>query len=352
MAQSDSSVRRAILPVEILEIIISFHFDDFSTLAACSLASSVLLPACRATRFHTITIHGETRGLPPVCDIFESILQVSPTIAQYVRRVRILNPEDLNDEGKTPIPILSILAQLTNTTHVFCSDIVDLIGIAWIRCPWLLDGISLLPALQSVAVETWFSLKELRAWSCSQKIHKLTIFSPEMSSVESNGTLQATTQLHLSTLRLRDPGEAASFSSSILGQSLDLTNLRHMALGLGSSPSSFGTWLSTLAADCRASLRTVVLDIRSSSNEVLLPFQVVPNLQRLWIVYDEFFPESTDEFADQWSPWLRSLFSGFHFPPLFEVTLFVPPRLGRSNESVVRRFAPVHGNDVNFHFVH
>ncbi|KAH8818603.1 hypothetical protein DL96DRAFT_366041 [Flagelloscypha sp. PMI_526] len=284
MAESDSLGHKTVLPIEIFENIIGFHFNDFPTLAACGLSLSVLLPACRRTRFHTITLHSERRNASPVCTIFEEILRVSPIISQHVYRVRILDPGDFNVDGSDPGSILNIPSQLSNVTNIICSETVAYgWGIFWHRCLWLLDGISSLSALQTVTIESNRFQTELYTSPWSQKIHKLDIFKPFMKPVEGVRQLQPHPRLHLCTLSLNCLEQVEGFSSGDVEQRLHLSKLRHISLSLivgGLHASSFGAWLSTLAADCPISLQTVVLDINRNTGDVLLPFQMVPNLQR------------------------------------------------------------------------
>ncbi|KAH8806513.1 hypothetical protein DL96DRAFT_1822430 [Flagelloscypha sp. PMI_526] len=329
IVQSDSNARAGLLPVEIVEYTIGYLFNDFSTLAACSLSSPILVPTCRAVRFHSITLQATSRG-PPSYENFEVILRQSPIIAQYVRQVRVLHPEDFIDYYQ---PLVNVLSRLVNVTEVLCLDPIRALGIDWSRCPWLLDVLSSLPVLESIAVETSRSVDGLCTSPSSQKIRKLSIFSPTSDATEANQLLQPKPCLRLSSLRLcylRQDEE--KFLSSQAGLCLDFSQLRHIGLGLGCP---FSSWVSKLAALSTVSLETIVLQRESTFQVIDFPFDAVPNLTRLWLISTSTSRFTTNDFLKKCSSWLNDKFSKHPRLRELDVTIFVPIAITPENTPIL-----------------
>ncbi|KAH8806610.1 hypothetical protein DL96DRAFT_1765677 [Flagelloscypha sp. PMI_526] len=269
MERSNSNDQTGLLPIEILEYIISFLSDDYSTLAACSLSSSVLLPASRATRFHTVTVCpplGDSPMIPPF-HTMRKIIKGCPNISQYVRRIRILNPENIRtlrpmtDEFSAAIH--TILPQLVNVTRATVFSHYLFGGIDWSSCPWVLDALDSLPALEHITAEVYGSIAKFSASLSSQKVRGLMITAPVLDDYRVKEGSHPLILQPLDTFRVPlviDENQRFLFSKSI-GQSLDLSKLRHLAIGIRCSFRLFGTPLSSFAADCAFSLETLAFEI-------------------------------------------------------------------------------------------
>ncbi|KAH8806559.1 hypothetical protein DL96DRAFT_1717850 [Flagelloscypha sp. PMI_526] len=278
----------AVVPVEILEDVVRFHCDDFFTLAACSLSSSVFLPVCRSIQFHTITLETFSHVA------FEVILRTSPAIAQYVRRVYIHNPDQFTLLYRGCRPALqfkrhqleSVSLDIRTTQHPSRS-------------------------LQNITVDVLCTPAKLLAWPCSQKIRKLCIFNPCKSPEEYEDPKQLVAPLPISTLRL-----------SNLDWDLNYDTYRFI-------------WDFHL---------TIVLELRDRlSEKVVLPSDRLPNLRKLWIVFPDVSPyeAGTQRFLKKWSTWLNTTFSTYRQQhPDSGVTIFVRGRTVLTNELAVGNLGP------------
>ncbi|KAH8806577.1 hypothetical protein DL96DRAFT_1717869 [Flagelloscypha sp. PMI_526] len=321
------------LPVEILEGIIEHLFDDISSLAACSLASSVFLPICRSLQFYTITL------APISCQDFEAFLQASDHLVQYVRRVHVLDPEAFRGGAKNQSLVLAILSQLSNVTDIFCFDTGTALGISWNHCGWLLEALTALPALQNVVVEAFYSLAELCAWPCFRKIRKLAIFDPDALQARAGVKERVSPSLRISTLRLSELGwnyRIDQFLSSRARNCMDLSGLQHIALHFRSTRTSLESWISGLAAASTMPLQTIVLELQRSFDFVI-PFEELVHLKRLWVVFRQFSFDTTDDPVTTWSTWLDRAFSKLPRHLEVEVSIFVPQKVRPELEPPVER---------------
>ncbi|KAH8818553.1 hypothetical protein DL96DRAFT_1621420 [Flagelloscypha sp. PMI_526] len=303
------------LPLELLEHILAFLSDDLSTLAACSSSSSVLLPACRAVRFHTVT------------------LRAFPLISNYVHRVHILDPQSFqygsvtmtkSGEGDStnssepvrsePIKLdtghilLKILSKLANVRDILLSS-EDYLGILWPNCLWLQDSIVSLPSLQTITTEVWSSMFDVTTWPCFHKIRGLGCFSP-IADNDTHGQSVSIpdSPLQLSTFRISSPDsfrDVETFVKSATAQCIDLSSLRNLAIRPSYS-ATMRSWLIPLASKCAKTLENLTLELDGDADDDLISASVLPNVKTLWLVV-HYMNLELPENRRKWASWLTSL---------------------------------------------
>ncbi|KAH8806607.1 hypothetical protein DL96DRAFT_1822507 [Flagelloscypha sp. PMI_526] len=353
MDRSDSHEQAGRLPIEILEHIICYLSDDLSTLAACSLSSSILLPACRTIRFHTVTAcplrednppREDSPKIPPFTMLLE-ILHGCPSISQYVRRIRILDPENHTHFGMEEFDAAtqSILPRLINVTHAVVLSRHLYGGVVWSECSWVLDALGSLPALQSITAEVYGYLAQLSTSPSSQKIRGLMLTAPIIDEFITTRGSQRHTPHALTTFRLPSVFSEKNqflFSKTIF-QSLNLSKLSHLAIGIRYAYNLFGTPLSSLAIACALSLKTLAFEISEPRIEVVLASDAVPNLKQLWLVFRNHSSNTRNNLMEQMSPWLDKLLLECRGRSGLEVTIFFTSTTAEEKAQLLQYLEPI-----------
>ncbi|KAH8818552.1 hypothetical protein DL96DRAFT_364695 [Flagelloscypha sp. PMI_526] len=354
----------ASLPVELLEHIISFLVDDFSTLTACSLSSKVLLPVCRAAKFHTVTLRAYLPPnytaidgrCPPLVSQFLTLLESSTEIFSRVHRVRILDPQNFqygsepvaradkgdfdatagNDDLDTGHTLLKTLSKLSKVTDVLLFS-ENFVGILWRDCLWLQEGIVSLPCLQTITMEVWSSVSIISSWSCFRNISGLALFEP---SLELGPQPLCDPPLSLTTFRLSRPNsieDVEYFLKTRIAQSLDLTTLRNLALRTGYR-SAIGSWLVRLALPCAMTLENMALELSGTADDVFLPPLSLPYIKRLWLVILSLYLERSENLR-AWVSWLTALFDACARADV-EVVFSLPTEVSQEVEDLIWALFP------------
>ncbi|KAH8818558.1 hypothetical protein DL96DRAFT_1621428 [Flagelloscypha sp. PMI_526] len=295
------------LAVELLENIIYFLDGDLSTLAACSLTSSSLLPACRAARFHSITLRKPLRARE-----FLALLQDRPDISLFVLSLRIIGPQDYSMDSveNSPELLLQVLSHLKRVVNLQIIGGPDYGGVWWKHIPWLQAPIGELPNLQTVVVENWMDPEVLSHAPYLEKIKGIGFFNPGSKDSDIPFRRDMLPRRPLSVLRLawlNDDYTVTKFLSEPLGAGLDLSQLRSLALSTATvTACPTAMWLTSLLPQCSRCLQHLALEPTGSPNDLIVPEGGLPLLQSIHFVFgnDTFIAEQSNLQA-----WLSSLLS-------------------------------------------
>ncbi|KAH8806502.1 hypothetical protein DL96DRAFT_1562623 [Flagelloscypha sp. PMI_526] len=334
------------LPFELLEKVINLLDDDLSALAACSHVCSALLPTCRAIRFHTVTLlavqrRTDTFNFSPLCSVFCDILESSPVIARYVRRVHLLNPEDFmvkegtGNQTKSIGTLLGVLKKFDHATDLAIFSIPgEFHGIFWDECYKILTGIESLPALRTITVENWSRFSKLTNCSSIERITGLALFSYNGdSSYHVFDHLAPGSLLRLTTFRLASVNnipDLETFFSCKLIQCLELSVVRHLALGGLTDKISLGSWLGAIITRCATTIETLVLDLYKATDE---------------------FDCYSNESSYAWRMWLNALLQHCPKNGNFEVVLNMGSPVSRELDDLLHQWL-FPWQELNVHRIH
>ncbi|KAH8818574.1 hypothetical protein DL96DRAFT_1621470 [Flagelloscypha sp. PMI_526] len=353
------------LPAEILERIPLFLYHDLSSIAACSLASPVFLPSCRTIRFHSITLHN-SRLLKPQSQtsrssLFLDIIERSPIVKKYVRKVRLLNPQnfagndpsnkriDLDTERNSLHDLLKILPRLSHVTDILIwSHHKFYVGIVWAANPWLESAIASLPSLRTVTTEDSMGLESLSSSLFFQKIKGLSLF---ISGGDFGKRTALSSPPSLLTFRLDLRNSSPTFDnfmSAPFMKYIDISNVRHLALAKPSSQSPFGSWLSALIDHGKtAFLETLILELDNLPDTVRIPPSSLQNVKNIQLLLRTRLRIAALEHFEAWNIWLSSLFSGCAQKHGVTVTFFLPiHRQQQFEEFIFGLYSALEGKEV------
>ncbi|KAH8818575.1 hypothetical protein DL96DRAFT_1621473 [Flagelloscypha sp. PMI_526] len=296
------------------------------------------------------------------CSRFLNIIERSPDVGQYVRKVRILNPQkfvsnhDLDpandpDNDTTSLhALLAILPRLSHATDVLIwADTTDYTGRQWKPNPWIGSAVASLPALQTITTENFTELGSLFSSSFFLKIKGLALLLSQ-TSFDRQQAVMPGPLCPLSTFRLHvhcDLQDSDNFLSAPFMKCLDISNVRHLALARPFTPSPMGRWLSSLITHGSTEyLETLVLELDDIPDSVRVPPSSLPNVKDIWLLVKTRFCISSSEYADGWRTWLSSLFAGCAQQHGVVVTFFLPARTLVFEQFVCRMGAALEGKQV------
>ncbi len=256
--------RNLVLPLEIVDRVVSYLEDDKGALLTCAIACREWLASCRPYLFHTVTFRSEDR-----CRQFCDLLESSPIIREYVRALHLIQPYQ---DGMDPE-----------------------------YRPWVTDNFvptfpTLLRQVESLecdSVNEAWSVKSLHHLSNFSAISTLSLFRFGSSVPELCAFISAFPHLEQCIIRsFRDLGTGTLGFRDCLhppGPRLKLLHIKSYSFPLGENNFEMGFLVWILGTESRTTLQDVAITGQTSDIEMIgeLLRAVGPQLERLEIICQE-----------------------------------------------------------------